>query len=177
LCPRSGMTHSAAPMSSASSTYDVLILGAGHNGLVCATYLAKAGLRVGVVEKNAVVGGAAVTVEFHPRFRNSMASYTVSLLNPKVIRELDLPAHGLKVVERPVANFWPVDAERGLLFPYGMAPRQAAIAEFSKHDAEQLPLYDAVLEDAASLLRELVLMTPPNSLAPGDLLTWLKLAR
>lgn len=162
---------------SSSSQYDVLILGAGHNGLVCATYLAKAGLRVAVLEKNAVPGGAALTEEFHPGFRNSVASYTVSLLNPKVIHDLDLHAHGLKIVERPVANFWPVDAERGLIFPYGMAARQAAIAEFSQHDAQRLPRYDAVLEEAAALLRELVLMTPPNSLVPGDLLTWLKLAR
>jgi phytoene dehydrogenase-like protein len=163
--------------SSTKIPYDVLILGAGHNGLVCATYLAKAGLKVVVVEKNAVVGGAAVTEEFHPGFRNSVASYTVSLLNPKVIRELDLHAHGLEIVERPVANFWPVDAERGLLLPYGMAARQAAIAKFSVHDAEQLPRYDAVLEDAAALLRDLILLTPPSGFSASELLTWCKLAR
>jgi phytoene dehydrogenase-like protein len=171
------LLHETPHMPATHARYDVVILGAGHNGLVCATYLARAGLRVLVLEKNASVGGAALTEEFHPGFRNSVASYTVSLLKPKVIRDLDLPAHGLKIVERPVANFWPVDAARGLLLPYGMAARQGAIAEFSRHDAEQLPSYDAVLEDAAALLRDLELVTPPNSLAPSDLLTWCKLAR
>ena len=91
-------------------TYDVAILGGGHNGLTTAAYLAGAGLSVVVLEKNPVVGGAAVTEEFAPGFRNSVASYTVSLLNPKVIADLELARHGLKVVERPAANFWPVDA-------------------------------------------------------------------
>src|SRR5580658_7678281 len=86
---------------------DALIIGGGHNGLVCAAYLAAGGLKVTVLERRAVVGGAAVTEEFHPGFRNSVASYTVSLLNPKVIRDLELAAHGLKVVERRASNFLP----------------------------------------------------------------------
>jgi phytoene dehydrogenase-like protein len=141
---------------------DVAIIGGGHNGLACAAYLAGAGLSVVVLEKNAVVGGAALTEEFHPGFRNSVAAYTVSLLNPTVIRDLDLTAHGLTIVERPAANFWPVDAQSYLLMPYGLAKRQKAIAEFSARDAERLPAYDAALERAASLLRELVLKRPPN---------------
>ena len=144
-------------------TYDVAIIGGGHNGLVCAAYVAGAGRSVVVVEKNATTGGAAITEEFAPGFRNSVASYTVSLLNPKVIRDLDLHAHGLRIVERPVANFWPVDAERSLLMPYGLAKRQAAVAEFSKRDAERLPAYDQALERAAAVLRDLVLRTPPNA--------------
>lgn len=92
--------------------FDVAIAGAGHNGLTCAAYLAAAGLHVVVLEKNAAVGGAAITEEFHLGFRNSVASYTVSVLNPRVIHDLDLGAHGLTIVERPVANFWPVDARR-----------------------------------------------------------------
>ncbi len=147
----------------ASPTCDVAIIGGGHNGLVCAAYLARAGLVVTVFEKNAVVGGAAVTEEFHPGFRNSVAAYTVSLLNPKVIRDLELARHGLMIVERPVANFWPIDASRSLLLPYGTANRQRAIAQFSGPDAERLPAYDAALERAAGVLRDLVLRTPPNA--------------
>src|SRR5678809_1357831 len=97
------------------ATSDVLIVGGGHNGLVCAAYLAAAGLKVTVLERRHVVGGAAVTEEFHPGFRNSTASYTVSLLNPKVIRDLDLHGHGLKVLERPMQNFLPLPDGRALL--------------------------------------------------------------
>jgi phytoene dehydrogenase-like protein len=138
--------------------YDVAIVGGGHNGLVCAAYLGGAGLRVIVLEKNAVVGGAAVTEEFHPGFRNSVAAYTVSLLNPAVIADLDLAAHGLTIVERPAANFWPVDGHRYLLMPYGLANRQRAVAAFSKRDAERLPAYAAALERAG--LRSGGLPTP-----------------
>jgi len=147
----------------ADRTYDAAIIGGGHNGLVCAAYLAGAGLDVVVLEKNAVVGGAAMTEEFHPGFRNSVAAYTVSLLNPKVIADLELARHGLRIVERPVANFWPVDATRGLVLPYGPANRQKAIAAFSARDAERLPGYDAAIERAAGVLRDLVLRTPPNA--------------
>src|SRR4051794_16643879 len=89
------------------SETDVVIIGAGHNGLTCATYLAMAGLRVRVVERRKVVGGAAVTEEFHPGFRNSVAAYTVSLLNPQVIRDLGLAEQGLRIVERRAQNFLP----------------------------------------------------------------------
>ena len=92
-----------------SKPRDAVIVGGGHNGLVCAAYLAAAGLKVTVLERRGVVGGAAVTEEFHPGFRNSVAAYTVSLLNPKVIRDLDLPRHGLRVVERKLSNFLPLD--------------------------------------------------------------------
>ena len=81
-----------------SAGYDVAMLGGGHNGLVCAFYLARAGLSVVVLEKNPVIGGAAVTEEFHPGFRNSVASYTVSLLNPAVIEDLQLRQHGLQAL-------------------------------------------------------------------------------
>jgi phytoene dehydrogenase-like protein len=143
--------------------YDVAIIGAGHNGLTCAAYLAGAGLRVIVLEKNAVVGGAAVTEEFHPGFRNSVAAYAVSLLNPVVIADLELERHGLTIIERPVANFWPVDERRFLLMPYGLSARQRAVASFSAKDAERLPAYDAALERAAAFLRQLALKAPPNA--------------
>ncbi|MCH8322650.1 MAG: NAD(P)/FAD-dependent oxidoreductase [Proteobacteria bacterium] len=86
----------------ADLSYDVAIIGGGHNGLVCAAYLAKAGKSVIVLEARSVVGGAATTEEFHPGFRNSLAAYTVSLLNPKVIRDLKLERFGLKILERKV---------------------------------------------------------------------------
>jgi phytoene dehydrogenase-like protein len=152
--------------------YDVAIIGAGHNGLTCAAYLAGAGLTVVVLEKNAVIGGAAVTEEFHPGFRNSVASYAVSLLNPTVIRDLDLHSHGLTIVERPAANFWPVDARRSLLMPYGTANRQRAVAQFSTGDAQRLPAYEAALERAAAFLRDLALRAPPN--AGGGILELMK---
>lgn len=143
--------------------HDVVIIGGGHNGLVAAAYLARAGLDVVLLERQERLGGAAVTEEFHPGFRNSVASYTVSLLNPKVIADLELGRRGLVVKERPVANYWPVPGTPGLLMPYGLADRQRAIAAFSRRDADRLPDYDAALARAAAVLRRLVLETPPNA--------------
>src|SRR3546814_18586930 len=103
-----------------TKTYDAIIIGAGHNGLVCAFYLAQAGLKVRMVERRGVVGGAAVTEEFHPGFRNSVASYTVSLLQPKVIRDMRLVEHGYKVIERPISNFLPQEDGRYLKLGGGL---------------------------------------------------------
>ena len=143
--------------------FDVTIVGGGHNGLTAAAYLTRAGFSVAVLEKNSVAGGAALTEEFHPGFRNSVASYTVSLLDPGVIRDLDLARHGLRIIERPAANFMPIDAERSFFWPYGMAAKQAEIAKFSVRDAERYPDYDAALERAAAVLRDLTRKTPPNA--------------
>ncbi len=144
-------------------TYDVAIIGGGHNGLTTAAYLAGAGLSVVVLEKNNVVGGAAITEEFAPGFRNSVASYTVSLLNPKVIRDLELKRFGLDIIERPAGNFWPLDDATGVLMPYGAEERIVAIAALSPKDARAYPLYDAALERSAAILRDLVNRTPPNA--------------
>src|SRR5262249_19166194 len=119
----------------AREPYDVAIIGAGHNGLTCAAYLAGAGLRVIVLEENAVPGGAAVTEEFHPGLRTSVGAYPVSLLSSVAAADLDLARHGLNILERPVANFWPVDERRYLLLAYGLANRQRALAAFSPRDA------------------------------------------
>ncbi|MEO1206279.1 MAG: NAD(P)/FAD-dependent oxidoreductase [Pseudomonadota bacterium] len=160
--------------------WDAIIIGAGHNGLVTSAYLAKAGLRVLVVEKQKKVGGAALTEEFHPGFRNSVASYAVSLLSPKVISDLGLSAHGLKIVERPVANYWPIDSEQDVLLPYGRTERHRAIAALSEHDAGQLDAFDAMLGTAADILRDLTLQTPPRlagGLPLGDVPKLLGLSR
>ena len=143
-------------------TYDAVIIGAGHNGLACACYLARGGLKVRMLERRAVVGGAAVTEEFHPGFRNSVAAYTVSLLNPKVIRDLRLAEHGLRIVERPVSNFLPLDGQNSLTIGPDLAGTQAELAKFSARDAERLPQYWAMLEKVADVLRHLVLECPPN---------------
>ncbi len=142
---------------------DVVVIGAGHNGLVCAYYLARAGLKVRVLERRSVVGGAAVTEEFHPGFRNSTASYTVSLLNPKVIADMDLHGHGLRIVSRPVANYLPLPGGDRLIVGGGLQRTQAEFARFSSRDAERLPAYSAMLEGAAEVLRSTVLKTPPNA--------------
>jgi phytoene dehydrogenase-like protein len=147
---------------------DAVIVGGGHNGLVCAAYLAAAGLKVTVLERRKVVGGAAVTEEFHPGFRNSVASYTVSLLNPKVIRDLDLPRHGLRVVERKLSNFLPLDDGRYL--KVGGGKTAAEVAKFSARDASRLDAYGERLDAIADVLRDLVLETPPNVTA-GSWLT------
>ena len=142
--------------------YDALIIGGGHNGLVCAFYLGRAGLKVRVLERRAVVGGAAVTEEFHPGFRNSTASYTVSLLRPKIIADMALHQRGLRIVERPIANFLPF-ADGYLKLGGGMARTQAELARFSKKDAEAYPRYAAALEQVAQVLRDLALKIPPNA--------------
>ncbi|WP_411832598.1 phytoene desaturase family protein [Pseudoxanthomonas mexicana] len=139
---------------------DVLLIGGGHNGLTCAAYLARAGLAVSVLERREVVGGAAVTEEFHPGFRNSVASYTVSLLQPKVIADLDLHAHGLRIVQRRRNNFLPLPDGRYLLT--GAGRTQDEVAKFSARDARRLPEYEARLEAIADVLRALVLQAPPN---------------
>ena len=144
---------------------DAIIIGAGHNGLVCAFYLARAGLKVTMLEQRQVVGGAAVTEEFHPGFRNSVAAYTVSLLNPKVIADMQLAAHGLRVVERPLSNFLPLDDGRYLKL--GAGKTASEVAKFSQRDAARLDDYARHLDSAADLLRELVLQTPPNRVQGG----------
>ena len=142
--------------------YDALIVGGGHNGLVCAFYLARAGLSVRVLERRHIVGGAAVTEEFHPGFRNSTASYTVSLLQPKVIADMRLASYGYRVIERPISNFLPQDDGRYLMLGGGLQRTQAEFAKFSGADAAALPAYYEALERIADVLRDLALKAPPN---------------
>src|ERR1700743_961087 len=133
---------------------DVLIIGAGHNGLTCAAYLAMAGWRVTVVERRTVVGGAAVTEEFHPGFRNSVAAYTVSLLNPKVIADLKLADHGLRIVERRAQNFLP--SPDGTCLLTGEGRTQASVAKLSERDAARIGVFSQELEAIADVLRQFV---------------------
>jgi phytoene dehydrogenase-like protein len=142
--------------------YDAVIIGAGHNGLVCAFYLARAGLKVRIVERLDTVGGAAVTEEFHPGFRNSVASYTVSLLQPKVIADMRLADHGYRVIERPISNFLPQEDGGYLKLGGGLERTQAEFRRFSDHDARVLPEYYDMLEGVADVLRDLALKSPPN---------------
>jgi phytoene dehydrogenase-like protein len=142
------------------SETDVVIIGAGHNGLTCAAYLAMSGLRVKVVERRKVVGGAAVTEEFHPGFRNSVAAYTVSLLNPKVIADLRLHDHGLRIVERRAQNFLPAPDGRYLLTGEGRT--HASVAALSARDAAEIGGFMQELEGIADVVRQFVLRPPPN---------------
>src|SRR5580698_6199855 len=147
-------------MASRATDTDVLIIGAGHNGLVCAFYLARAGFKVTMLERRPVVGGAAVTETFHPGFRNSTCSYTVSLLNPTVLGDMELARHGLRIVERRVANFLPLPGGDHLMVGNGWT--EGEVARFSARDAERLGAYGERLEAIADVLRALVLETPPN---------------
>ena len=146
--------------------WDAVVVGAGHNGLVCACYLARAGLKVKVLERRAVVGGAAVTEEFHPGFRNSAAAYTVSLLAPKVLRELRLAEHGLRIVERPLANFLPL-GDGYLKVGGGLEATQREFAKFSARDAENRSSIGWVEIDMKAPTRVLAESTEPV-LRPGE---------
>jgi phytoene dehydrogenase-like protein len=142
------------------SDIDAIIIGAGHNGLTCAAYLGMAGLRVRVLERRGVIGGACVTEEFLPGFRNSTAAYTVGLLQPKIIRELRLNEHGLRIVHRRAQNFLPLPDGRYLLTGEGRTERE--IAKFSARDAARYPAYQAEIGRVAGVLRGVVLEAPPN---------------
>jgi len=150
---------------------DVVIIGAGHNGLTCACYLAAAGLKVRVLERRAVVGGAAVTEEFFPGFRNSSASYSVSLLQSQVIRDLKLRERGLRIVARPFANFLPLQ-DAYLKFGADRSLTQAEIAKFCARDAQRLPAYVARLDRLAGCLKPWLLRAPPNLGGPMVVQGW-----
>ena len=147
------------------SRYDVIIVGGGHNGLVCGAYLARAGRSVLVLERNPHVGGAAVTLEFAPGFRASTFSYLMSLLHPKIIRELELERFGLKIL--PATDmFTPLAGGNYFLFTGDEERNVAEIARFSQRDARQYPRFKAYLDRIAEAARRLMLQTPID---PQDL--------
>jgi len=156
---------------------DVLIIGAGHNGLVCAYYLAARGFKVTMLEARHVVGGAAVTEEFAPGFRNSTASYTVSLLNPKIIRDMELGRHGLRVALRKIDNFFPTEGGDYLLAGRGGLTK-SEIARHSPRDAANYDAYVAALDGVVRVLRQWLLRAPPNAGGGmAEMLSALKLGR
>jgi phytoene dehydrogenase-like protein len=146
-----------------NKSYDAVLIGGGHNGLTCAYYLAKAGYRVCVLERRGVVGGAAITEEFHPGFRNSVASYSVSLLNPKIIRDMDLARHGLTVVLRTISYFSPLEDGRYLIVDRNKERTARELAKFSGRDAQQYAAYNKRLDAIVDLLRTVLMETPPNA--------------
>ncbi|MFL5274262.1 MAG: phytoene desaturase family protein, partial [Anaeromyxobacteraceae bacterium] len=153
-------------------TYDVAIIGAGHNGLVAAAYLARAGLSVVALERRHLVGGACVTEETWPGYKVSTASYVVSLLRPAIVRDLDLARHGYRVLPRNPSSFTPLPDGRALLLGSDRAANAAAIARFSTRDAERYPAYEAFLERVAAVLEPLLDDAPPDPFTrtPGELL-------
>ncbi len=141
--------------------YDAIVIGAGHNGLTCAAYLAKAKLKVLVLERRSVIGGATLTEEFHPGFRNSVFSYLVSLLDRRVTQELELHRHGLELLHRPGGSLSLLPGDH-MYLPRDTARAQEAIARFSKADAEAYPAFEAMLGDMGELVREIARDVPPN---------------
>ncbi len=140
-------------------SYDAIIIGAGHNGLVCANYLARAGLKVLVLERRNVIGGAAVTEEIAPGFRASIFSYLMSLLHPRIIREFELARHGLEVL--PCSDMVsPLPGDDYILFSESIEKTQKSFAKFSKHDAQIYPEFDKYLNEAADIVRKILWETP-----------------
>src|SRR6202046_162856 len=142
-----------------TSKYDVIIIGSGHNGLVCGAYLAKAGLKTLVLERRSIIGGAAVTEGFSPGFRRSRFSSVMSLLHPRVIRDLELRSLGLELLP---ANdlFCPLGGDDYIVYSDDMAKTQAEFARFSRHDADIYPQFARYLEESAKIVRQLLFETP-----------------
>jgi phytoene dehydrogenase-like protein len=146
----------------ASDECDVVVIGAGHNGLTCAGYLARAGLSVKVFERRPMVGGAAVTETFHPGFRNSVCSYVVSLLDPEVIAELELARHGLDIIDRPAGSLTVLPDGRYLLVSRDPERAKREIGKFSNRDAAAYEAFEQRLVAVAEVLREVARASPPN---------------
>ncbi|HET7551712.1 MAG TPA: NAD(P)/FAD-dependent oxidoreductase [Gemmatimonadaceae bacterium] len=157
--------------------YDAIIIGAGHNGLVTAAYLARSGKRVLVLERREMVGGACVTEEVFPGFKVSTGAYVNSLLRPEIIRDLELHRHGFELLPRNPSSFTPFPDGRHLMLGPDLAFNQKEIGKFSTRDAEAFPRYEAMLERVADFIEPTLMQTPPDpwSKRPRDLLQLAKL--
>src|SRR5262245_60325326 len=156
------------------SSYDAIVIGAGHNGLVTAAYLGKAGLRTAVFEARHVVGGAAVTEEIWPGFKVSRCAYVNSLFRPEIVRDLDLKKRGFEMLPRNPSSFTPFPNGQYLLLGPDKNLVHREISKFSTKDAESYPRYEALLEEIAQVLEPIMAMTPPNpgKLTFGDVATY-----
>src|SRR5215813_5546942 len=144
------------------TTYDIIIIGAGHNGLVTAAYLAKAGRRVLVLERRELVGGTCVTEELWPGYKVSTAAYVNSLLRPEIIRDLKLKQHGFEMLPRNPSSFTPFPDGRYLLLGPDAELNRREIGKFSKRDADALPRYEQMLERVSEFIEPTLEETPPN---------------
>lgn len=149
-------------MSATHDSFDAIVVGGGHNGLTCAAYLARGGMRVKVLEARRLIGGAAVTEEFAPGYRNSSCSYVVSLLNPKVVRDLELVKYGLDVIPRPCDGFFPQPDGSHLMYGPDSSGFVRQLDERSPGDAAGYERLDRDLTSLVPVFRELMLTTPPN---------------
>jgi phytoene dehydrogenase-like protein len=151
----------------------VLIVGGGHNGLVCAAYLARAGAKVTVLERRSVLGGACVTEELWPGYRISRAAYVISLLRPRIVRELELARHGLVLLPRSPSSITPLDDGRSLVLGPDASENASEISKFSQRDAVAYPRYEALLERLARAIEPTLDLPPPGPLRRArDLAPW-----
>ncbi len=160
-----------------NSHYDAIIIGGGHNGLVTAAYLAKAGKKVLVLERRDVLGGAAATEEIWPGFKINTGAPDVGLLRPEIVAELGLRQHGLEFIESPVTAFAPQPSGPALTLWRDPRETKAEIARFSPADAEKFPAFVRLVTALTSILNQIMTTTPPNleESKAGDLIAWAKL--